>query len=95
MEALVPPGYRRLTRPERIDIGDDELVRNDLVARETGVSERSLNRGDANGAPFTYVAGIKYRPIKKYRQFLAAQIQVLGRKRQRQKHKKVLAGGAA
>jgi hypothetical protein len=95
MEPLPAQPYRRHTRPERISIGTDELVRNDLIAREQGASERSINRGDAKGAPFTYIGGIKYRPIKAYREFLAAQIQVLGRNRQRQKHKKVLAGGRA
>jgi hypothetical protein len=86
---------RRQMRPERIDIGTDELVRNDLIAREQGVSERAVNRGDAKGAPLTYIAGVKYRPIKAYRQFLAAQIQVFSQTHQRQKHKKVLAGGLA
>ena len=87
-------GYCRQMRPERISLGDDELVRNDLIARDQGTSERALNRSDAKGAPFTYIAGVKYRPLKQYQEFLAAQIQVLGQDRQRLKHKKVLAGGA-
>ena len=54
----------RLARPDRINIGEDELMRNDLIAKEQGTSERTVNRGDAHGAPFTYVGGSKYRPIK-------------------------------
>ena len=70
-------------RPERIDIGDDHLVRNDLIAKEQGTSERTINRSDAYGAPFTYVGGVKYRPIGAYRQFLASRIQRRGQPRQR------------
>jgi hypothetical protein len=64
----------RSAHPERIPLNDDELVRNDLIAAELGSSERSVNRGDANGAPFMLVGGIKYRPIKAYRTYLAEQI---------------------
>lgn len=74
---------RRAQRPERIDLGDDEGLRNDLVAKQQGVSERTLNRGDAKGAPFIMIGGVKYRPIRAYRQFLASQIQVHGRPPQR------------
>jgi hypothetical protein len=68
--------YSRTLRPERIDLGDDVAVRNDLVAREHGVSERAVNRNDAKGAPFLFIAGIKYRPIRKYREFLASRVKV-------------------
>jgi len=64
----------RSARPERIDIGDDELVRNDIIARDERRSERGLNRGDADGAPYTYVGAVKYRPIKRYQKFLASRI---------------------
>ena len=64
----------RTAHPERIPLNDDELVRNDLIAAEQGTSERLVNRGDANGAPFMLVGGIKYRPIKAYRTYLAEQI---------------------
>jgi hypothetical protein len=68
-------GHRaRSAHPERITLNDDELVRNDLIAAELGTSERSVNRGDADGAPFVLVGGIKYRPIRAYRQYLAARI---------------------
>lgn len=74
---------RRAQRPERIDLGDDEGLRNDLVAREQGVSERTVNWGDAFGAPFIMIGGVKYRPIRAYRQFLTSQIQVRDRRRVR------------
>jgi hypothetical protein len=67
---------RREMRPERINIGDDELVRNDLIAREQGTCEKTVDRGDRKGAPYTYVGGVKYRPIKAYRKFLAAQVRI-------------------
>jgi hypothetical protein len=67
---------RRDRRPERINIGDDEFVRNDIIANEQGVSERTLNRDDRNGAPFALVGGVKYRPIRRYREYLAKRIQV-------------------
>jgi len=66
---------RRADRPERIEIGDDTLVRNDLIAGMMGTSERDVNRGDAHGAPYTYVGGCKYRPLKAYHQYLSARIQ--------------------
>jgi hypothetical protein len=76
--ATVVPSRRREARPERIDIGDDLLVRNDIIAKEQGVSERTINRGDANGAPYTYSGGVKYRPLQQYRQYLTKQIVVRG-----------------
>ncbi len=36
---------RRDQRPERIDLGDgEEAVRNDLIAKEQGATERTINR---------------------------------------------------
>jgi hypothetical protein len=67
---------RRSARPERLVIGGEELVRNDVVAREKGESERTTNRGDARGAPYIYIAGVKYRPIERYHKFMLGQIQV-------------------
>ncbi len=69
---------RRAERPEKIDIGTDVLVRNDILAKEQGASERTLNRADAEGAPFIKIAGVKYRPLRQYQKFLAAQIVVRG-----------------
>ena len=66
----------RSERPERIPLADgDALVRNDVIARELGSSERGLNRSDADGAPFTYVAGVKYRPERGFREYLASKVQ--------------------
>jgi hypothetical protein len=68
---------RRSTRPERMMIGGVEMVRNDVVAREQGgVAERTVNRGDKDGAPYIYIGGVKYRPIERYHQFLLGQMQV-------------------
>ena len=67
---------RRSARPERMIIGGVEVVRNDVVAREKGTTERTINRGDARGAPYIYIAGVKYRPIEDYDKFLLGQIQV-------------------
>jgi len=65
----------RVDRPERIPFADgDVLVRNDIIAAEYGSSERGINRGDARGAPFIYIAGVKYRPLNAYREFLAGKV---------------------
>jgi hypothetical protein len=42
---------RRERRPERIEIGGEVLLRNDVQARQLGCSERSVDRGDKDGAP--------------------------------------------
>jgi hypothetical protein len=65
----------KLARPERIDIGDDVLVRGDLIAKAEGICERTVNRNDARGAPFVLVGGVKYRPLKRYQQWRASTIQ--------------------
>jgi hypothetical protein len=68
-------GRRRSKRPERIDLGDDEAVRNDILAKEEGTAERTLNRADKHGAPFLFIGGVKYRPYRAYKQYLASRIQ--------------------
>ena len=77
---LIPRGTKlRTKRPERIALADgDALVRNDVIATELGSSERGLNRSDADGAPFTYVAGVKYRPERGFREYLASKVQRRG-----------------
>ena len=67
---------RRELHPERLTIGGQVFVRNDIQAKELGVSERSVNRGDAHGAPFVFIGGVKYRPEKGYADFVLASIQV-------------------
>lgn len=82
------PAWRRGTRkreerPERIDVKDDVLIRNDIMADQKGGSERALNRLDALGAPFVHVFGCKYRPLRGFEEFLASQIQRRGRQPKR------------
>lgn len=86
------PGRPRLkTRPERIDIGGGGvLVRDDIFAREFGISQRTLARSDARGAPFILIGGCKYRPLAKINEFIAAQIITRGQpvpKRRKQKRR--------
>jgi hypothetical protein len=66
---------RRKLHPERIEIGGEILLRNDVQARQLGCSERSVNRGDKDGAPFVFIGGIKYRPEKRYAAFILNRIQ--------------------
>jgi hypothetical protein len=69
---------RRSARPERITIGGEEMVRQDVLAHEQGTTERTINRGNARGAPYIYLYGVKYRPIERYHKFMLGQIQVRG-----------------
>jgi hypothetical protein len=75
------PGTRpRSERPERILLVDgDCLIRNDVLASELGSSERALNRGDADGAPHIYIAGVKYRPQRAYHEYLAGKVKRRGK----------------
>jgi hypothetical protein len=66
---------RRKARPERITIGGELLVRNDIRAKSLSMSERSLNRGDARGAPYVFLGGIKYRPVERHDAFILSGIQ--------------------
>jgi hypothetical protein len=72
----IPRGTKlRAERPERIALADgDCLLRNDLVAAEIGLSVRGLARYDADGAPFVFVGGVKYRPLGAFRQYLASRV---------------------
>jgi hypothetical protein len=79
----------RAQRPERIPIPGDELVRNDIVARDEGVTERSLNRGDAQGDPYTFVGGVKYRPLRAHQEFRASRIIVQGRESPRRRRERM------
>jgi hypothetical protein len=65
---------KRSTRPERIDIGTDILVRNDIFAASLGCSEKTLTRADKRGAPYAVINGCKYRPESGYNEYLAAGI---------------------
>jgi hypothetical protein len=81
---------RREVHPERITVGGEVFIRNDILAREQGESERSLNRGDKDGAPYRFFGGVKYRPQRLHAEFIMKAIQV--RKPQshnKRSHKKI------
>jgi hypothetical protein len=77
---------RREAHPEYIVVGGETFLRNDVQAKQLGCSERSINRGDKDGAPFTFIGGVKYRPERAYAEFVMNSIQV--RKPQQPKRKK-------
>src|SRR5215813_11986052 len=60
-EQRLDPRQREL-KPERIVVGDEVFIRNDVLARSLGESERSLNRADRLGAPYRFFGGVKSRP---------------------------------
>lgn len=66
----------REMRPEHITIAGEEFERNDVTARRYGTTERSVNRGDANGAPYLTLHGVKYRPTKRYDEFIRSKVQI-------------------
>ena len=61
---------RKEARPERIVVGDEVFERNDITAKRYGGSERTVNRGDKLGAPYRFFNGVKYRPVKRYDDFI-------------------------
>src|ERR1700757_1073945 len=67
---------RRENHPERIEVGDETFLRNDIQAKLLGESERSLNRSDRRGAPFRFFGGVKYRPARAYAEFVMRTIQI-------------------
>jgi hypothetical protein len=81
----------REAHPERITIGDETFERNDIRAQNLSISERSLNRGDARGAPWIMLGGVKYRPVRQHDAFILASIQQ--RKPAEPKHRKSGRGG--
>jgi len=76
----------RKMRPERIVVGDEVFERNDLTAARYGGSERTLNRGDRHGAPYRFFNGVKYRPVKRYEEYVLRGIQQLDRTTVRKAH---------
>jgi hypothetical protein len=79
----------RGARPERMTIGGVTMVRNDIVAAEMGVVERTINRDDKDGAPYTYFGNVKYRPIEAYHQFLLKQVKQQGQAPQRPQRRRL------
>jgi hypothetical protein len=65
----------RRAHPETISIGGETFERNDVRAKKLHMSERSLNRGDAQGAPYIMLGGIKYRPVGRHDAFILSTIQ--------------------
>lgn len=62
---------------ERIEIDGDILLIDHLWHAEVlgGASRRTVKRLEADGLPFIYVAGRKYRPLKEGRRWLANRIE--------------------
>jgi hypothetical protein len=69
-----PKDRRRDARAERIVVGDETFVRNDILAKKYDVCERTLNRGDLSGAPYRYFGGVKYRPENRYGEWILRSI---------------------
>jgi hypothetical protein len=65
----------REAHPERITIANETFERNDIRAQKLCMSERSLNRGDAQGAPYVFLGGVKYRPVERHDAFILGSIQ--------------------
>jgi hypothetical protein len=65
---------RRSARPERITIAGKEFARNDVLAAEGGITERTLNRGDARGDPYLMLYGVKYRPVEEHAAYLLGKV---------------------
>jgi hypothetical protein len=74
---------RREAHLERITVGNEVFIRNDIRAKELGESERSLNRSDKLGAPYRFFGGVKYRPQRLHAEFIMRTIEM--RKPQTQK----------
>ena len=66
-----------LTAPERIVLNGEELVRDDVFHTEVlaGANRRTGKRYERDGLPFIYVRGLKYRPLREGREWLANRIQ--------------------
>jgi hypothetical protein len=75
-DTTITSRHCRASKPERITVGDETFVRNDVLAKEQGASERTINRLDAEGAPYTYLAGVKFRPLERFHAFLLSRIRV-------------------
>jgi hypothetical protein len=66
----------REAHPEHIVVGDETFIRQDKMAERHGVSERTMQRGDRDGAPYRFFGGVKYRPERRYDQFILDSIQI-------------------
>jgi hypothetical protein len=69
----------RLSRPERIPLGDDVGIRDDIMAAQLGVITKTLSSYDRDGAPYLMVGNVKYRPERAFNEYLRSRIKVKGR----------------
>ena len=60
----------RSVHPKRIVVGNKIFERDDVTAKRFGVSTRTQTRGDAQGAPYRFFGGVKYRPLPDYHNFI-------------------------
>lgn len=81
----------REAHPERITIGNETFERNDIRAKNLSISERSLNRGDAQGAPYVILGGVKYRPVERHDAFILSGIQTRKPEQKRRKPQRLSA----
>jgi len=78
----------REAHPERIIVADETFLRDDKMAEKHGVSKRTQQRGDAQGAPYRMFGGVKYRPEKRYDAFVLATIETRKRPPPKRSQKK-------
>jgi hypothetical protein len=74
--AKKPKRSFRSERPERLVLGGEEMVRNDVLANDLHTSVHAIDSGDRDGAPYIKLFGIKYRPLRLYHEYLLRQIRV-------------------
>jgi hypothetical protein len=69
--------HHRRPPAERIEIPGDVLLIDQKFCDEVlgGASTKTGKRLEADGLPFVFVRGFKYRPLNEGREFLAARIQ--------------------
>jgi hypothetical protein len=65
------------TAPARIVLNGDELVRDDVFHTEVlaGANRRTGKRYERDGLPYVLIRGLKYRPLREGREWLANRIQ--------------------
>ncbi len=77
---------QRVPPPERIEIDGDVLLKDELWCQEVlaGATTRTARRQEAEGCPFTFIRGYKYRPLNAGRSWLASRIQRRNQPRKKQ-----------
>jgi hypothetical protein len=73
------------TAPPRIVLNGDELIRDDIFHIEVlaGANRRTGKRYERDGLPGVLIRGMKYRPLREGREWLANRIQRPNQKRAR------------